>query len=339
MSAQPLVLITGATGFLGFHVLVKALKQGYRVRAAVRSVPQAQAKLLATPSLKSLPQVSNLTFVEVPDIQSTDAYFEAVKGVDYVIHCASPLGAQGDVDYEKYFKQPAVNGTLSMLNAAKTSDTIRRLVITSSVVANRDFSSSLDIVTTAKDRIVDSQPPFDNNFAAYMASKVAALNAAEAWQKEHKPTFDIVHPMPGFIMGRNELSTTTEGYLQTTASMPINALVYPDHPYGKQKPALAIDIDDAAEVHVRSLSPSIQGNRAYGITYHAPWEEAFGIIRERFPKAVENKVFEDTPITGFNIPWDASETEQVFGFKFRPFKDTTLDVAEQWLALVGAQKA
>jgi nucleoside-diphosphate-sugar epimerase len=87
MSKQ-LILITGASGFLGFHVLVTALKSGYRARVALRKLEQAH-RIKSTKSIQSYQ--SDVEFVAVPDITASNAYDEAVKGVDLVIHCASPL--------------------------------------------------------------------------------------------------------------------------------------------------------------------------------------------------------------------------------------------------------
>ena len=87
MSKQ-LILITGASGFLGFHVLVTALKSGYRARVALRRLEQAD-KIAGAKSIQ--PYQSDVEFVAVPDITAPNAYDEAVKGVDHVIHCASPL--------------------------------------------------------------------------------------------------------------------------------------------------------------------------------------------------------------------------------------------------------
>ena len=86
-SAPKLVLVTGATGFIGFRTLIETLKAGYHVRAAVRDEAGVQ-KVKAAASTK--PYLPQLDFVLVPDILKKDAYFEAVKGVDYVIHLASP---------------------------------------------------------------------------------------------------------------------------------------------------------------------------------------------------------------------------------------------------------
>ncbi len=48
-----LVLVTGATGYLGYLTVVDLLRSGYRVRAAVRSMEKAKG-ILSAPSLKSI---------------------------------------------------------------------------------------------------------------------------------------------------------------------------------------------------------------------------------------------------------------------------------------------
>ncbi|PQE15368.1 reductase protein [Rutstroemia sp. NJR-2017a BVV2] len=86
----PTVLITGATGFIGFRTLLEALEAGYTVRAAIRNESGSKA-LLAHPKLSSFASKSKLSFVEVPDILDPDAYVEALKNITYAIHLASPL--------------------------------------------------------------------------------------------------------------------------------------------------------------------------------------------------------------------------------------------------------
>lgn len=58
------------------------------MRAAVRSASKA-AQIRAAESVQS--HLDKLDFVEVPDILREGAYDEAVKGVDYVLHLASPI--------------------------------------------------------------------------------------------------------------------------------------------------------------------------------------------------------------------------------------------------------
>ena len=85
---QQLVLITGVTGHLGFKTLVVALQSGYRVRATLRKLEQADT-IKGKPSIQ--PYLNAIEFVQVPDITIAGAYDEAIKGVDYVLHLASPI--------------------------------------------------------------------------------------------------------------------------------------------------------------------------------------------------------------------------------------------------------
>ena len=80
--------------------------------------------------LKTNPELS---FAIVPDITAPDVYEEAIKDVSYAVHIASPLASSVEGDnYEATIIQPAVQGTLAMLEAAKKSGTVKRVVITSS---------------------------------------------------------------------------------------------------------------------------------------------------------------------------------------------------------------
>ena len=88
--ARDTVLITGATGHLGFHVLQYALDNGLAVRAAVRS--QNKADILKSHiTLQGREKEGQLDFVVVPDFGAPGAFDDAVKAVTYIIHCASPI--------------------------------------------------------------------------------------------------------------------------------------------------------------------------------------------------------------------------------------------------------
>jgi uncharacterized protein YbjT (DUF2867 family) len=80
-SAQ-IILVTGASGFIGGHVLNAFLEAGYKVRAAVRS--EEIAKNVRKSHSKYADQLS---FAVVPDIVTKDSFNEAVKGVNGVCIC------------------------------------------------------------------------------------------------------------------------------------------------------------------------------------------------------------------------------------------------------------
>lgn len=124
---------------VGYRVLVQLLEAGYAVRTAVRN----QAGFDKIRALKpTAAYLDRITSVIVPDITVPGAYDEAVQGVKYIIHTASPVPVtKPDVtDYEKEIIQPAVRGTISVLEAAKKSTGIQRIVITGSSASTICFS-------------------------------------------------------------------------------------------------------------------------------------------------------------------------------------------------------
>ena len=79
----------------------------------------------------------------VADITVPGAFDDAVKGVDGIIHMASPYVIKVE-DNETDLILPALNGTKGILESArKYGSKIRRIVITSSFAAVADFPRGL----------------------------------------------------------------------------------------------------------------------------------------------------------------------------------------------------
>jgi nucleoside-diphosphate-sugar epimerase len=217
MAANELIVLTGATGFIGFKILAVALKAGYKVRCVVRS-PSKIDKILSTPSIKSLsPSSEQLSWTTVSDMTLPGAFDKVVKDASYVIHAASPIPSFGGEAataeaYEKYFVQAARNGTVGILYSIHKAGTIKRVVITSSLVANIPFSylngQGDKAIFDADSRTPGAAGPYSFEFEVYSASKAAALNESEAWIEKHKPNFDLISILPGWVFGIDELTTT-----------------------------------------------------------------------------------------------------------------------------------
>ena len=260
--SNKLVLVTGASGHLGFRVVVNALEAGYDVRAAVRSQSKADT-ILSAASIKALAPKGRLQFILVPEIIVDGAYDEAVRGADYVIHTASALPFETD-DHERDVLEPALKGTTGILGSASKAPSVKRIVITSSIVAVMPRNQETDTTLTADGRIPDSHGPFSNPFEAYCAAKANALNATDAFVQNQRPQFDVINVMPTFFIGKSELITSPKDIIQSTSGFALGPILgqKSDNP----RAGVQIHADDVAKVHVLSLNPKVKGNQNFGMT-------------------------------------------------------------------------
>ena len=86
------VLLTGASGYIGKHIALELLNQGYEVRASVRSLSRSQEVIDAvSPHLKpGIDIATKLTFIEL-DLEKDAGWDAALSGVDVLMHTASPF--------------------------------------------------------------------------------------------------------------------------------------------------------------------------------------------------------------------------------------------------------
>jgi len=164
------VLVTGISGFLGGHVALQLLEKGYTVRGSVRSLSRAD-KVRSTLAASGA-DLSRLEIVAL-DLSSDTGWTEAMAGVRYLQHVASPFVVEQPRDKQELIR-PAVEGTRRALTAALSAG-VERIVLTSSIAAivygHADYSKTF---TTA-----DWTDPDSPRTSAYPESKLRAER--EAW--------------------------------------------------------------------------------------------------------------------------------------------------------------
>ena len=92
---KDLVLITGATGHVGFGILAFLVEHGYRARIVLRR-PEQVEKLKRTATLQK--HLHDVEFVLIPDLREPGVFKDAIKGVSGVIHVAAPIPLKLDGD-------------------------------------------------------------------------------------------------------------------------------------------------------------------------------------------------------------------------------------------------
>ncbi|KFX91461.1 hypothetical protein V490_05890 [Pseudogymnoascus sp. VKM F-3557] len=337
--AGDLVLVTGGTGMIGFRVLVQLLEAGYQVRAAVRNVAGFEKIKALKPAA---PYASQLSHIIVPDITAPGAYDDAVNGVKYVVHLASPLDINlpDDIDYETKLIQPAVKGTLGMLESAKKVSGIDRIVITGSVLSIIGFSDagSTEILDETR-RSAVSEGPFPMKMAAYAASKARAFESVHKWIAENKPSFDVNSILPVFVLGRDDTVTEASQITRGTNGLVMGPLL--GHP-GAPTPGVAVHVDDVAQMHVKALDPSIPGNQDFLANSQQPrgveWAQVNEIVKRRYPKEVANgilKVDPAEPAQTLPLSVSSAKAEKAFNFKFKDLEEQVVSVVDHYLELLG----
>lgn len=136
------VLVTGATGYIGSHVVEELLAAGYKVRGTSRTKDKAA---YLTDLMDKKFGRGSLEIVEVPDMIADDAYTDAVKGVSGIVHLASIVTFSADPEE---VIPPTVRGTLNILEAASTEPNVRSLVYTSSSTAALSPVANQKIIVT-----------------------------------------------------------------------------------------------------------------------------------------------------------------------------------------------
>jgi nucleoside-diphosphate-sugar epimerase len=341
--AGEIVFITGGSGHIGYRVIVDALKAGYRVRAAVRSQEKADS-ILSAPSIKAINPGDRLTFVEVPDLNADGAYDEAIKGAQYAIHIAAPIPSsyKEGLDMTEHFVKPSVKGAMAILTAAQKTGSVRRVIITSSVVAIipwKDFSSGKSETVFDELNRVPTPSNYESVFEAYAASKVASLNETEAWIRKEKPPFDVIFIFPGFVIGRDELITDIKEIFYGTNKEVLKPVTGGDDGY---IPGASVHVDDVAKAHVLSLDPKIAGNQGFilssGGLGGTKWDESMEIVARTFPREVRSGVLPNNgKIVTMPVKIDESKTEKVLGLKLLSFEEQVKNVVGHYLELVGAR--
>jgi len=262
--AGELIFLTGGTGFVGFATLRAALRDGYKVLAAVRSESKAEI-IRSHPTLKNISK-DQLSFLVIADFTAEGAFDHALKDVDYIVHLASPIpraGLTGQEDLDAEFITPAIQATTNVLKAAQKAGSIKRVVLTSSAVAIMPMSAFVgsDEVWTPQHRTEPLPAPYFNNVqAAYGTSKTLALKHAEDFMASEAPKFDAIFIHPVLVLGRDELASTAKDVAGSTNEFLLAPVL------GKSNDGFIFSVthvEDVALAHIRALDPKVKGNQSF----------------------------------------------------------------------------
>ncbi|CAN5877057.1 SDR family NAD(P)-dependent oxidoreductase [soil metagenome] len=177
------VLVTGASGFIGSHLVERLLQDGQEVRAFVRYNGRDDRGHLddLEPGLRAAVEVHR------GDLKDPEAIRRAVAGREWVFHLgaliAIPYSYQNPLDVV----QTNVTGTAHVLDACRASDTIERVVLT----------STSEVYGTAQYVPIDEAHPLQGQ-SPYAATKIGSDALGLSYHKAFGLPVAVLRPFNTF---------------------------------------------------------------------------------------------------------------------------------------------
>jgi len=172
------VLVTGADGFIGSHLVEALLEEGCKVRAFVY-----YNSFNSWGWLDSLPK-ETLSRIDVftGDIRDPNGVREAMRGIDVVFHLAALIAIPFSYHSPDSYVDTNIKGTLNVLQAARELGTQRVLV-----------TSTSEVYGTALYVPIDEKHPYQGQ-SPYSATKIGADRMAESFYRSFSLPVTIVRP-------------------------------------------------------------------------------------------------------------------------------------------------
>jgi dihydroflavonol-4-reductase len=251
MATAKTVLVTGGSGYIAGFVIAQLLGEGYEVRASVRSLgrePQVREMLS-----KIAPDQGKLSFFAV-DLMSDTGWAEAVAGVDYVQHIASPIPAVQPKNEDDLIA-PARDGALRALRFARDAG-VKRVVMTSSTAA---VTYGLSGPATRPFTEDDWTDPTSPDTSAYVRSKTYAEKAAWDFMTAEGGALELTTINPAAVLG------PVLGNDYSASIQIVEKLLKGDFPGNPRLGFPLVDVRDIADLHVRAMtSDKAAGERFLG---------------------------------------------------------------------------
>jgi nucleoside-diphosphate-sugar epimerase len=238
--ATPLILVTGATGFIGSHTAVALQAAGFRVRLLVRNRSKLQ-RVMA-------PHGASFDDVVIGDVTDADTVLQALQGCDGVIHTAAMVST--DRKDEAQVFRTNVEGTQWVIGQA-TELGLAHIIHVSSVTAIYDPDAEY---------LTGDEPPAHND-SPYGHSKAVSEDYVRSLQE---CGFPITITYPAAVIGPLDpgLTEPHEGlaiFLKQVAAVTDTGVQF-------------IDVRDLAAAHVEIIRRNISGERIMiGGHYHTWW--------------------------------------------------------------------
>lgn len=337
------ILVTGASGYIASWIIKYLLEAGHTVHGTVRDLNKAASVDHLKKIAANAPGTLKLFQA---DLLTPNSYDEACQGCEIVMHTASPFILHGFTDAYEALVKPAVEGTKNVLASVNKTDSVKRVVLTSSAAS---IYGDNDEVLQKKSRRFDESDwnttsNVDHN--PYQYSKAEAERTAWTIQKQQS-RWDMVTINPVMVYGPSLTSSSASGSIDVLVQMGDGSLRsgVPNLYYG------VVDVREVAQAHIAGgLKPEAEG-RFMMVNESLSMLEIATILRNKFgskypfPKMEAPKILVWLlgplmgPVTrkfisknvGVKVAFDNSRSRNILGINYRPSSETFNEHFQQML--------
>lgn len=172
------ILVTGADGFIGSHLVEELVNMGYNVRAFVYYNSFNSWGWIDTLDTKIKEKIEVFT----GDIRDSNGVYESMKNMDAVFHLAALIGIPFSYHSPDSYVDTNIKGTLNILQAARKLS-IEKVIVT----------STSEVYGTAQFVPITELHPFQGQ-SPYSATKIGADRIAESFFRSFNLPVTIVRP-------------------------------------------------------------------------------------------------------------------------------------------------
>lgn len=172
------VLVTGAGGFIGSHLVERLVGLGAEVRAFVRYNSRNDQGLIELLP----PEVKDAIEVVMGDLRDAETMRDLARNIDIVFHLAALIAIPYSYLHPREVVETNIMGTLNMLNAARDYR-VKKIIHT----------STSEVYGTAQYVPIDEKHPLQGQ-SPYSASKIGADMLAGSFYRSYNMPIAIIRP-------------------------------------------------------------------------------------------------------------------------------------------------
>ncbi|KAF5357323.1 hypothetical protein D9758_005848 [Tetrapyrgos nigripes] len=334
--AQTVLVVTGASGFVGSHVVKELLERGYNVVAVARG---SKADHIQNSCDK---YEGRLRVLKVTDLAKDDLS-EGLQGASAVIHVATPIPGKASLDA---LIPDTKESCMNIIRQAEKAG-VKSIVITGTLGSVINFLAPQEGLSNSTYNPMTEEEALasGNSVFVYGVAKKYAELAVWEWATAH-PHFEVTIIYPPLIFGPYAPEFFPVSPQNHSSNQYLYGLLEPE---GKISwSTFYVDVRDLAKAHVNALNspPTADVGRKrviIGSPYPVDGKRAIEILAENRPqwksrlnKREPPKEISPTNMSLGKFSGDFARVEEVLGIKeteFVTFEQTILDMMDQYIVL------